>query len=431
MDSKAHVPALGVPPEREVREQIDRIVGSSLFQSSETLRHFLLYLAKRSVETPYESVKAKEVAAAVFGRAQDFDSQEDSIVRVEKSRLRSRLAEYYASPEGADDSIVVSMPKGSYSISAVYRHDSRIPALSLVVEHESADLDSGSVPVPDRMPIEGLQEGRGRGRRAAFALTLVAVVAIAFYVGGWVRQRKAPAVPPALTTFWRPFVAGDSTPLLVFSNFQLVGSFESGLRETDRQASEETPVIDTYTSVGEVMGVFEITRMLSMFSKPVWPKRRALLTWDEAKSSNLIFVGGPLAETPMRDTTILQDFQFRNRLNGVPGPSGAIMNLHPLPGEEPVYYGPTARPFQFDYAVIAWKSSTTAGRQTLALAGITEFGTQAAAEYVTREAYVGELLGKLHVQPGQPVPLFEALLRTTVTGGVPTWIQLVSVHRLH
>jgi hypothetical protein len=257
------------------------------------------------------------------------------------------------------------------------------------------------------------------------------VAVIAVYANDWVRQRRAPAVPQALTTFWRPFVAGDSVPLLVFSNFQLVGSFEAGLRETNGQAAEGTPVIDTYTSVGEVMGVFEIAGMMSMFSKPVWPKRRALLTWDEARGRNLIFVGGPLAETPLRDTTILQDFQFRNWLSGIPGPSGAVVNLHPQPGEEPIYYGPKARPFQFDYAVLALKSPITAGRQMLVLAGITEFGTQAAAEYVTREAYVSELLAKLHVQPGQPVPLFEALLRTTVTGSVPTRIELVSVHRLH
>jgi hypothetical protein len=116
-------------------------------------------------------------------------------------------------------------------------------------------------------------------------------------------------------------------------------------------------------------------------------------------------------------------------MSGMPGLSGAVANLHPLPGEAPVYYGPKTRPFQFDYAVVALTPSSSAGRRTLALAGITEYGTQAAAEFVTREQYIGALLAKLHVQSGGPVPWFEALLRTTITGGVPTQIDLVLVHQ--
>jgi NADH dehydrogenase FAD-containing subunit len=105
------------------------------------------------------------------------------------------------------------------------------------------------------------------------------------------------------------------------------------------------------------------------------------------------------------------------------------VNLHPLAGEEPVYYGPKTRPFQFDYAVVALGPSINPLRRTLALAGITEFGTQAAAEFVTSEQHLGTLLAQLRVQPRGPVPLFEALLRTTITGGVPTQIELVSVHQ--
>ena len=105
------------------------------------------------------------------------------------------------------------------------------------------------------------------------------------------------------------------------------------------------------------------------------------------------------------------------------------MNLCPLAGEAPVYYGPRTRPYQFDYAVLALGRSINPGHWALALAGITEFGTQAAAEFVTREQYVSALLVKLHVQAGGSVPSFEALLRTTITGGVPTqmnWYRYTS-----
>src|ERR1019366_10481582 len=57
--------------------------------------------------------KAKEIAAAIFGRVNDFDPQNDSIVRVHTARLRARRAEYYI-PEGADDDLIMTVPRGSY-----------------------------------------------------------------------------------------------------------------------------------------------------------------------------------------------------------------------------------------------------------------------------------------------------------------------------
>ena len=427
MGAKIQFVAPAVPSERELSDQIERIAAGSGFRSSEILRHLLHYLAKRAIEAPTEPVRVKDIAAEVFGRSHDFDSQTDSIVRVHTGRLRSRLAEYY-SREGAEDIIVVTIPKGSYSLLAAYRHE--IPAPAPARERlEPPDLLDRPGLLPEKVPPAGLAGWAPRRRWAVLALLAIATAGVAFYAGSLVRKPQARAMSPALERFWRPFVAGEGAPLVVFSNFQLVGSFEAGLRDADGRAPEGIPVIDTYTSMGEVMGVFEIARIMSMFQKPIRPKRSALLTWDEAKDSDLIFVGGPLAQTPLRDTPIFHDFEFRNRMSGMPGPSGVVVNLHPLPGEAPIYYGPKTRPFQFDYAVVALSPSTGAGRRTLALAGITEYGTQAAAEFVTREQHVSALLARLHVQPGRPAPWFEALLRTTITGGVPTQIDLVSVHQ--
>jgi hypothetical protein len=423
----AKAQAAAVPLEGELLDQIERIAGASGFRSSQTLRHLLHYLAKRAIETPTESIKAADIATGVFGRPHDFDSQTDSIVRVHTGRLRLKLAAYY-SKEGAEDGIVVTIPKGGYSLAAAYRREdpAHSPAPATL---ELPDLHDSPGPPSEEVPPGGLTSRPPRRWKAVFALLAIAIAGIAFYAGSVVREPQVRAASPALEKFWRPFVDGEGAPLVVFSNFQMAGSLEEGLRDADRNAPQGTPVIDTYTSIGEVMGVYEITRLMTMFQKRIRPKRGALLTWDDAQDSNLIFIGGPLAQTPLRDAPVFHDFEFRNRLSGIPGPSGAIVNLHPLAGEEPIYYGPKTRPFQFDYAIVALVPSGSPGRWTLALAGITEFGTQAAAKFVTREQRVSALLARLHVQAGAPVPSFEALLRTTVTRGVPTQIDLVSVHR--
>src|SRR5713226_1246034 len=93
--------------------QIEKLLGSHALHGSESLCKLLRYLANHSLEHPAISPKEYQIATEVFGRQQDFDPQVDSMVRVQAGRLRSKLAEYYGS-EGAEDSILVEMPKGNY-----------------------------------------------------------------------------------------------------------------------------------------------------------------------------------------------------------------------------------------------------------------------------------------------------------------------------
>jgi hypothetical protein len=65
----------------------------------------------------------------------------------------------------------------------------------------------------------------------------------------------------------------------------------------------------------------------------------------------------------------------------------------------------------------------------LALAGVTEYGTAGAADFLTRDDQVSELLAALKVKAGQRVPWFEALLRVKVEGEVPVQYEIVSIHR--
>ena len=96
-------------------QQIDRIIKSHSLRGSESLCKLLQYLAKQSVDHPDAPLKEYQIATEVYGRHADFDPQSDSTIRVQAGRLRLKLAEYYAS-EGAGDSIVVKIPKGSYHL---------------------------------------------------------------------------------------------------------------------------------------------------------------------------------------------------------------------------------------------------------------------------------------------------------------------------
>jgi hypothetical protein len=62
------------------------------------------------------------------------------------------------------------------------------------------------------------------------------------------------------------------------------------------------------------------------------------------------------------------------------------------------------------------------------LAGTTTYGTQAAAEFLTREDLLKELLSRLKVKPGNPVPDFTAILSVNISDGVVLQSRILLAH---
>ncbi|MBS1826169.1 MAG: hypothetical protein JST93_12675 [Acidobacteria bacterium] len=94
-----------------VKEALERALRSPSFSQSERQRNLLRYLVESTLngKVPKETV----VGVEVYGRGADFDPKQDSIVRVEASRLRQRLAAYYMA-EGRDEKVRIELPRGSY-----------------------------------------------------------------------------------------------------------------------------------------------------------------------------------------------------------------------------------------------------------------------------------------------------------------------------
>jgi hypothetical protein len=67
--------------------------------------------------------------------------------------------------------------------------------------------------------------------------------------------------------------------------------------------------------------------------------------------------------------------------------------------------------------------------RVMLLAGTTTIGTQAAAEFVTREKDVEALVGWLGGVTNGRVPSFEAVLRVKVNKGVPVQADIVALHK--
>jgi adenylate cyclase len=102
------------PPPQEVRAQVQRMTASDVFSTSPQLAAFLLFVVEAVLRGHGERLKGYTIGVEVLRRDTSFDPQTDPIVRVEATRLRRAIERYYAGP-GADDSVMIELPRGGYA----------------------------------------------------------------------------------------------------------------------------------------------------------------------------------------------------------------------------------------------------------------------------------------------------------------------------
>ena len=97
----------------EIEDQRDRILASKIFSRSKRQSAFLGHVIDAELAGQADKLKEFSLGIDVFGKDQSFYPATDPIVRVEASRVRSKLREYY-DEEGSGDPIRIEIPKGHY-----------------------------------------------------------------------------------------------------------------------------------------------------------------------------------------------------------------------------------------------------------------------------------------------------------------------------
>jgi hypothetical protein len=405
-------------------EQIDRLVNSHILHGSESLCKLLRYLAAHVLTHPGEPLKEYEIATQVFHRPADFDPQLDSTIRVQAGRLRVKLAEYYGS-EGAEDPILVDLPKGGYVLAFHHRTSATNKGLS-VTPHGSRHQEAANLHTSRNWAIAVI---------VLLILLAAAVTVIETRLAGRTTAEAIAAahtepVPAAFRTFWGSFISGPEEPWVIFSNGAFVGRPETGMRYFDPARDSRELILDHYTGVGEVLAVHDLDHVFALLGRPILVKRGSLLSLDDAKHNNLIFLGSPAENLTLREIPSTQEFVFQRLTSGPRKGDLAIVNVHPQAGEPSVFLASSAKlPLSEEYSVIARVRERNPTQSVMILAGTTTIGTQAAAEYICGPQTLEDLLQRLGISNTSEMKPFEAVLRVKVTRGVPVAIELVALRK--
>lgn len=403
-------------------KQINSLVSSRTLHGSESLCKLLRYLAKHALDEPGVRLKEYQIATEVFGRPADFDPQLDSMIRVQAGRLRGKLAEYYGS-EGAHDTVIVELPKGTYQL-----HFHRRTA-----EETKPQADFQGLRYPERV-VKKIRNWE----IAVATLSLLLAAALMVIGSLWTTQKVAPTVlaggsepvPVEFQELWKPFVTGPEEPWLIFSNAAFVGRPETGMRYYNPARDQAGPIWDHYTGVGEVLAVHELDQVFGMLHRQIRVKRGSLFSLDDVKNNDLIFLGSPSENLTLDEIPSTHEFVFQRVMEGPRKGDLAIVNVHPAAGEEKMFLAsPYGSPLTEDYAVVGLVPGSDPARSVMIFAGTTTFGTQAAVEYVCNPNSLKALLSRLSSTKSGGVKPFEALLRVKVTRGVPVDSELLAVRQ--
>jgi adenylate cyclase len=114
---------------QEIIEQKDKICLSRELSSKPILCRLLDYLVEATLAGNEEKLKGYTIGVELFGKEENFDAEQNPLVRIHAGRLRRILSMYYLQT-GKDDPIRIEIPKGQY-----------VPHF---IAHDTADIIAGN-----------------------------------------------------------------------------------------------------------------------------------------------------------------------------------------------------------------------------------------------------------------------------------------------
>ncbi len=389
---------------------LGRIISSPHFQRSKRLQAFLRYVCEQTAAHRLDEISEIHIGQKVFNRGPEFNPAEDNIVRVEARELRKRL-ELYFSHEGAAESVLIEIPRGSYVPSFIPR-----PACS-----------------PNQPAAEPAASAPPRPAQAQSSWVWKAACATLACLCGWlglqVRQADSRSrTPEIVRLFWERVLTVDRPTLIAAadSSFALLqdlrrenvsfehyinGSFFLSLRgrnATETERYQSVIASRAHTSLADATLYALISRLAPPGANVNIRFARELRAQD-MRANNIVFLGSERANPWASLFSSWRNFEFRYDPEN---DRASLVNKRPRPGEPAEFTAARlGRAATESYAAIAFLPNLDRSGHIVIVAGTSMQGSAAAGDFLTNSAKLGELAKALGTAPGRPFPYFEAILK--------------------
>jgi len=384
-----------------VREALERVLASQAFRKSEQCQKFLRFVVEHSCCGDEQLLRERNIGVHVFGRAADYDTAGDPVVRVRATEVRKRLAQYHGEMPG--DNPRFELPAGSYRVELHW--DAAAPVV---------------------------QPARRKRWPAAVAGIAVLAIAAVFLVRGLVRPRSI------VDQFWAP-VLESPRGVLIYCGQPVVYFLSRDVHERYRRtaaagkprgsyavtldpaetlrATDVIPVTDQFVGIGNAHTSSLLAAMFAARQKPVEIRYASDLSFSDLRGSPSVLIGAFSNQWTLEMQGQLRyAFEQEGGVRRIRDKStGKIWQLAELAPD-----GKTPE----DYAVVSRLLNSGTGQVLISAAGITQYGTRAAGEFLTGAPLMKEALAKAD-WTGRNV---QVVLHTAVHRGTPESPSVVATH---
>jgi hypothetical protein len=439
------------PPESEenlaakVQGALAEVLASVPFRSSKQSQQLLRYIVDQTLSGHGHLLKERVIGAEVFGRTPDYDTNSDPIVRARAAELRKRLAQYYVG-EGAGCALRIEISPGSYhasfsSLSKTPLSETKTPLTEFGTDSSTSLHHVITEPAPEPESVSQapfLAPGpasavKPRKHRLLWLVSILCVLVLASFV--YLYPAKTP-----IDQFWEPILS-TTKPVLLYTgsnpvylpSAELLEKYRAThkLDELDAQGHEFliplspdqkfgtgdlVAVRDTYVTLGDISANVDVATFLTH-------KKRS---FDLRSGEDVVF--GDLLQSP---SILIGAFnngwtmQMTGDLGFVFGPGLTIQDRSNAGRSWAMLYSSDGK-VAMDYAVVARLPHSKTSEPLVAIAGIGQSGTRAAAEFITNPQEIKNLI---HSAPKEwATENMEFVLQTKVVNDIPTTPTVVAVH---
>lgn len=417
-----------------VQQALVAIFQSAPFRASKQSQELLRYIVDNSLSGHGELLKERLIGVNVFRRQPDYDTNEDPIVRARAAEVRKRLAQFYLG-EGSRSSIRIEIATGSYH--AFFRElPERIPA-DITPQPRVQPVPPSPVPIPEPSPAEILETAQRIHPKRHFgviSLALLAFVSLASCF--WFFTR--PIAP--IDLFWKPLVDASS-PVVIYSGANAVYMLSPGfmdrykashrLNSLQAQGREFAvpissdmrlgsgdiiPFTNDFVTIGDLSANVRVASLLSKRGKRFDLRCGEDVAFSDLRQSPAVLIGAFNNSWTMELTGDLpyifqhsESMTIRNQVSRT-----EIWS--------PTYTSDDK--ISIDYAVVTRMPHSKTGQALITIAGITQAGTHAAADFITDPEQMKKLAAT--APKDWPQQNLQFVLQTKVVNNIPTSPTIVA-----
>jgi hypothetical protein len=344
----------------EIKRELEQVLAAAPFANSKRYPAFLRFVVDKTLHGRAEELKERTLGVEIFNRPPDYDSNNDTIVRVTAGEVRRRLADYY-NRAGSAHPVQISLPLGSY-VPDFFRIEPR------VLETKTEVIGASS---PAREQGLSAAPARRSWHRLVISLSAVVVALLSFFL--WRRPSQT-----TVESFWQNL----GSTAVILSPGTIV---TSGTPPVARLGDSTHDSV--WVSVESNLAIARITHMFGAQHRDFAIQPTASLTLTDLRAHPVVLIGGFNNNWTLRLTEKLRFHfcpkdagrYFMDRQN-----TAKVWQSHSN-AEERI----------LDYALVAKFHDSLVDNTVYVVAGLNKGGTDAASEFVTSERYLDSLGQKL------------------------------------